>query len=202
LLARLDGDPEGWRRCAMAFLQQQAWRGAMQNLARGLPPKGRDIHTPAEFSQVICRDVELSGRNTARLAPWCALAAALLVAFGLGALSQLGLSIHLAQPRSLIQARGALAGSGAGQTRPGPPDRARSPRVLASPDVSSTSDGPAPASRDDALASPGRLLEALRQSGHQVHRQRGFVPFSSEDGRAGWIPVEDLYVLPANYRTY
>ena len=33
ILAKLDTDPDGWKRCALAFLEAQAWRGAISEHA-------------------------------------------------------------------------------------------------------------------------------------------------------------------------
>ena len=55
LLLRLDADPEGWRRCALAFLEDQAWRQALgptfpraSRPPSGSPdaPAGRDSGEP------------------------------------------------------------------------------------------------------------------------------------------------------------
>ncbi|HWE40074.1 MAG TPA: hypothetical protein VG406_26215 [Isosphaeraceae bacterium] len=67
LLARLESTPDGWRRCALAFLEAQAWRVALGELARSAAP-----------SQAM---------PARRPSPWPrrALAAAMLIAaFGLG----------------------------------------------------------------------------------------------------------------------
>ena len=34
LLASLDDEPGGWRSCALAFLEAQAWRGTMRDVQR------------------------------------------------------------------------------------------------------------------------------------------------------------------------
>ena len=35
MLAALDEQPDGWRRCALAFLEAQAWSGEMQQMRDG-----------------------------------------------------------------------------------------------------------------------------------------------------------------------
>lgn len=71
LLLRLDTTPDGWRRCALAFLEAQAWRGSLGAIARdAAPPPAPGLALEA-----------------LRPNPWPrrALAAALVVAaFGLG----------------------------------------------------------------------------------------------------------------------
>ena len=64
LLLNLDASPGGWRRCALAFLEAQAWREAFAETASPLVLPTR--------------------RPAARLGPWLAVAAGLLAAFGVG----------------------------------------------------------------------------------------------------------------------
>lgn len=71
LLRSLDREPDGWKRCALAFLEAQAWRESMQSL-------------PASTHQTAAH----------RPAPWAALrqavsiAAVVAVAFCLGFISR------------------------------------------------------------------------------------------------------------------
>ena len=81
LLASLDDRPDGWRRCALAFLEAQSIRGEMRRLVDAA------AH-PATLSETLA----LAGA-TAPMSRWrrsrlacasLAMAASLLVAFGLG----------------------------------------------------------------------------------------------------------------------
>ena len=84
LFASLENQPGGWRRCAMAFLQQQAWRRAMYGLTGGLPPgSGLMCASAAELVQVVPVDAGPRRRELSRPVPWYAPAAGLLIAFGL-----------------------------------------------------------------------------------------------------------------------
>src|SRR6185437_1033525 len=71
LLARLGAEPDGWRRCALAFLEAQCWREAL-----GAPPS----------AETKPRAAPVSGRSNAprRVRSLAALAAGMLVAFVLG----------------------------------------------------------------------------------------------------------------------
>ena len=81
LLARLDaeGDSDGWRRCALAFLEAQCWRQALGPLAERAPATA-----PAVRNSAV---VPGASRPRPRLAAW---AAGLLAAFALGWLSRGG----------------------------------------------------------------------------------------------------------------
>jgi hypothetical protein len=76
LLLRLDTEPDGWRRCALAFLEAQSWREALGPLTTRTRPKAtsdRQGRKPRSWSPV------------ARLAE---LAAAVVAAFALGWVSR------------------------------------------------------------------------------------------------------------------
>jgi hypothetical protein len=69
LLARLDASPDGWRRCALAFLEAQAWRESFSEAAS---------EAPAAPPIVAIRPRRL------HVAPWLARAAVVLAAFAVG----------------------------------------------------------------------------------------------------------------------
>src|SRR5687768_13637877 len=74
LLARLDETPEGWRRCALAFLESQDWRHELKTVARD-PESADSVPAPAFSRSVFLR------------IPWStglAMAASFLLAFALG----------------------------------------------------------------------------------------------------------------------
>jgi hypothetical protein len=75
LLLSLDGRPGGWRRCALAFLEAQAWRADLERVVREVDdvPNGR-VASETLFKQWTKR----------RGAQWLAVAAGLMIAFGLG----------------------------------------------------------------------------------------------------------------------
>jgi hypothetical protein len=80
LLARLDDVPGGWRRCALAFLEAQAWRGDLRG-AVDSPVSVRAIPSPSPRTS---RSLASRARN------WIVLATALVVAFAAGWLARPG----------------------------------------------------------------------------------------------------------------
>jgi len=83
LVTRLDQIPQGWRHCALAFLEAQAWRSELRQF-RGDAVHFENTTVPqAEESRITNRQA-LSGRALARIV---GVALALSVAFGLGRLS-------------------------------------------------------------------------------------------------------------------
>jgi hypothetical protein len=79
LLASLDGQSDGWRRCALAFLEAQSWRGAMRAMLQAAPSA-----TPAAALTPSTESTSAHRRRFARIDQLFAAAAALLAAFGLG----------------------------------------------------------------------------------------------------------------------
>jgi hypothetical protein len=76
LLARLAEEPGGWRRCALAFLEAQAWREAFVPVASNAGPvPTATLAAPKVHRLAVARTV-------------VALAASLLMAFSLGWLSR------------------------------------------------------------------------------------------------------------------
>jgi hypothetical protein len=72
LLASLDGRSDGWRRCALAFLEAQSWRGEF----------GRMIEQTASAATVA--SLNSPARRGVRWGTMLATAAAVMAAFGLG----------------------------------------------------------------------------------------------------------------------
>src|SRR6185436_10354122 len=71
LLESFDKRPEGWRRCALAFLEAQSWREEMWQVARGRASKTNERKSPAS-SAVPGRKPHWSSMVT-----WLAMAACL-----------------------------------------------------------------------------------------------------------------------------
>src|SRR5687767_12303111 len=85
LLASLEAQPDGWRRCALAFVEAQTWRGAMGSLLReGEAPAepGSTVTLGRSGSAGASPSQERTSRS--HLATWFAVAASIVVAFGLG----------------------------------------------------------------------------------------------------------------------
>lgn len=75
LLASLDDRPDGWRRCALAFLDAQSWRGEMRRIVREQVTTATTTTLPPNRN--ASQSIQHSGL-------WLSSAAAVLVAFGMG----------------------------------------------------------------------------------------------------------------------
>lgn len=194
LLTSLDEVPDGWRRCALAFLEAQSWREELSPIRRQEASKPRPRR---------------SLRRWVPSGPWAtalAMAASFLVALVLGLMVR-----DVDQPASRI-----AEGLGESAAVPhglasvelpqlGPAD---APWQIVTLPVSSGPEGaprliqlPATESSDidtslEAFpaAVPDELLQALERSGHRIQRQRRLFPFSMEDGRQLVVPVDQIEV--------
>jgi hypothetical protein len=203
LLATLDDEPGGWRRCAFAFLEAQAWRQELTavrsaGLWQSLPGKTANQQAGAR-SSIDWRLV-------------LGMAASFLVALALG----IGL------PNLWSSARVPVA------RKPGThPAEVREPAAPASVLPRSVGsarlvfDGPSGATSEAGVlpiyeisgdpnhwlqagesSVPASLITELERRGHRVERGQQYVPVDLEDGRRAVIPVESIQITPVSRRAY
>jgi hypothetical protein len=208
LLCRLDEEPAGWRRCALAFLEAQSWRQACGSLAggpAGEPPTRRRA-----------RWFRPSGPVGTLLAMAASFVAALVLIWhvqgiwragvptGSAGIGSLALEEALQTPGgepaapqtdqpSSPQAPESVPGKVylvelPGGTGPeGQPQTIRVPVVerdrVAAEWLESL---PAPISAD--------LLEQFRQAGYRVEQRREVIPLKTNDGRRLLLPVDEVDV--------
>jgi hypothetical protein len=208
LLGRLDDEPGGWRRCALAFLESQCWKQAL----------GR---TPQELEEVRKPTVTKNPRRspwTERLRLLSAMAASFLVALGLGSWARQAWIAHPGVSGTTSQ----FASSAGDVPRLPAPDQpetslASAPSkttVMPNPwhmvTVSAPSDGrPRPLIDMPAIVRdrfdeqwlrslpptiPDDVMRALVRTGHQVQQRRELVPVPLNDGRQLVVPVDHVDV--------
>ena len=196
LLSRLDEQPDGWRRCALAFLEAQSWR--------------------KEFGQVVRPSEEQPSQpSTAARRPWLqawgtvlAMAASFLVALVLGTHLRDGGIGRTGGPAPLagtgvVEKSHELAKPESASPR-GPSDQwelitVASPRVEGGLETVQV-----PAVQRDALdpkffeqmpgAMPAEVLQAFERLGHEVRQHRELVPMQMNDGRQLVVPVDRVDV--------
>lgn len=202
LLTELDAQPDGWRRCALAFLEAQAWKATLGALAAA----SRQDAAPRPK------------RSTSwRFVPWgsvLAAAASFLIAFGLGtvwrgqavrpALEQIADSTP-AMPKSPSTAPSAspvkpLEGPQWGtMTLAVDPDSDGKPESLELPVVR----GPGINEQwvhDQPTAISREFLRTLRSMGREVQHQRQYYPFELPDGSRVLVPVDEVDVRAGERR--
>lgn len=191
LLERLEVEPEGWRRCALAFLEAQAWREAVGTLASevedgAVPPAPVVPFTP-----------------TARAASWprrLAWAAGVVAAFGLG--WSVGATGPAPGPTREIAREIALPD--------GPPtavEPVATPYVAGAEPVPEASDGAGdssflPTAMTPAPISDEGFRQQLERQGYRVGTTPGWLISRGPDGPTRAVPVEQVRVRFVGSQTY
>lgn len=188
LLIRLEAEPGGWRRCALAFLEAQCWREVFGPIAS-------TTDKPAAVPGV---PVVLLNKNAAQLAGSSRVprvlhiavrAAAVFLAFGLGL---------------LVGGARRTDTTGTEMVHRGPvkPDRNASPALPSAGGQEAASSSGLPlreVSESDKNwlaelppAVPAYLQRQWEQRGYRVETRRQLVPGSLADGRRVAIPVDQV----------
>jgi hypothetical protein len=212
LLARLDQIPDGWRRCALAFLEARCW----ERTAQCVVSRETNSAPIQSLAQLPSRT-----RFTRLGSPWMslvALAAVFLVAFGVGTLL----------PRN----GDSPSVDSLGQAPPAP-STPIAPSMLAH-DTAQPAPQIEPANAEDLYLGNLKLVndsgkeiavpvydwnqqvaeEIWRGSQplsaevvgqlkrHQVRSQRGYVPVRLQDGRQVVLPVQEVDIVPVGGMAY
>jgi hypothetical protein len=193
LLTQLDAEPGAWRRCALAFLEAQAWREDFRAVARPAPAEA-----PSQSVAVAPRR-----RTASRWPAVLAVAASFIMAF------TLGMIVHPSWRGSVPRLDQVARQGAAGDQGPrGALTDSASPWrmvTLTSPDASGEPIRLPAVERnriDDAwlgslpAAVPPDVLRAFERTGHAVHQSRQLMPVPLEDGRRLVVPVDQIEVHP------
>lgn len=212
LLADLDRQPDGWRRCALAFLEAQCWRQELGRVVDARQPPSRVTADPLSKATrpPARRGSKLGARTTTALA----MAASFVVALWLGWTVQDALDVGRAPgpgPEVIAQSVPGPEAPNPGSASPTSPSQravaARGPWQMVTlsangPDGqrSQTIDLPAcdrqhldsrwPETLPSAL--PPEVLESLQRSGYRVRQHRELMPIEMQDGRRLVVPVEQV----------
>jgi hypothetical protein len=216
VIAALDARPDGWRRCALAFLEAQSFRGAMKSIVAG--PQAAIVQPPPTAAAVTKRPASRSwSKASSAAAFWCAIAASLLVAFGLGWQANLpgerpDMQVAIDSPRPAPQLErlpatgddgltdGALTDDAVTlvvQNQNGEPQRIRVPLVEGSRLGQAFADAP-------RWAAPA-VREHLQERGIDLQARRRYAPmwFEQPSGVVPMIvPVDDAVLTPVSLPVY
>jgi hypothetical protein len=206
LLGRLDDEPGGWRRCALAFLESQCWRqvlGETRDRRDSLAAVLQSTAKPVDAAPTV--PCEPAPRNLwlGRAKVLSAMAASFLAALWLGTAAQRNWSDHRGNgPSPMIAANQ--------QVRPSmtPIESHASPAnpwhmvAVSAPSVGRQLQVPA-VERDNVdeqwrksvpPAIPDNVMQALARTGHQIEQQREYMPVPLQDGRQLVVPVDRVNV--------
>jgi hypothetical protein len=213
LLLALEAQPDTWRRCALAFIEGQAWRHQIGGL---ISERNMSVDGAEAVHQVSRSGV----RHSRSLVPrWLAIAASVLVAFTLGIVSShawrndSGLPLEHSPSPTLAAAGGSDSGSveqnmvAVNNTAP-----ETVPVKLPSVQVSLPADDggeeqsvevPLVEGNEQSLQSmladrkpvlSEAELKTLQSTGHEVEQHRAFYPLKLDDGRQAVVPMDIVKV--------
>ena len=213
VVASLDDEPGGWRKCALAFLEAQALCGDLGQIRRSL-----DISEQAS-------DEGGAAPASSRQSRWFelhtlfAIALSFLLAFTLGALAPRFFRSGPQEPKLAGNNSSAPQIAKVHLPQSGGDLRQQAFRPVGN--VRLVMDGPANGSAEtgdvpvydvgndlesflnqERPALPPELIELLRQRGHEVERQEQYVPAQLDDGRQVIVPVERYLITPVSQRAY
>ncbi len=206
LLASLDDRPDGWRRCALAFLEAQSWGSDMGQLVRDEKP------APVRATAVKPATSAPGDRSPLRQGlAWLAIAASLLVA----------VTLILKRPDDGPPIATAPPETESQLVESAPPDRAVPDDAIADGDALTLW------VRDDAgrtrpvrvplvdagkldrelglsfqSAIPAAVRERLQERGYDLQSKRRYAPLWLENGRPMIVPVEDTQIVPVSQYVY
>lgn len=217
VLRMLDGAPDGWRQCAVAFLEAQAWESEVRRM--------RFADDRPAISHVSVRQAK-AGK------PWpllLATAASFLLAFGLGIAFRLPTPLGVQPPTAEFDRLAGVPPETASETPPtgmelasGPlrPGALASPASARASNVTFVLDHGDGSGREVAvpvyelsaenerwlshrpLAPSLEIQRALERLGRDVRMHRHFIPLETGDGRHVLIPVEQMEITPAGRRAF
>jgi len=189
LLLRLDKEPGGWRRCALAFLEAQTWSEALTSTA------GPQCVTSSESASGVSYDpghrcVDTPRSPIARrsrfwrpVARFTGLAAALVLAFALGWSYRGGPAEIGPSAKGNRQARTVVD-----RSVPTPSETAVKVATPTKP--------------AEAVASIDPIVKNLQQRGYSVESQQRVVSMESKDGRKVKLPVQEIRIRYTGDRVY
>jgi hypothetical protein len=209
LLASLDDRTDGWQRCALAFLEAQTWGSEIRRLVGESWTKPLASLAPLEVPN---SGTKLAASSTWRTGAWFAIAAGLMLAFGLG--RQMGGSRSFDRPAGpaelAVEAPSAPAGAGSDRAlsdadaitlivhdSQGVPQRVQVPLVEGRRLGRLFADAP--------LWAAPEIRERLAEQGLDLHARRRYAPlfFEQQDRIVPMVvPVDDAVVTPVSRPIY
>lgn len=213
-LASLDNEPDGWRRCAMAFLESQAWKQELGEMRKEILLGRREA-----FCQPSGHNRNWSAWQVAGL--MLAMAASFAVVFACGVWWQVGSSSDspLDRPKVARQQSDSrptaldeeLSQDTDQRLEPGGIPTEHLTFVVDRDDGESERFELPIYDANDRLARqllqgspsmPADVERAIRDSGFQVKRQRQWARVRLRDGRRAFFPVDQLEITPVSGNIY
>ena len=192
LLTRVEQSPDGWRQCALAFLEAQALREELpwaMRMGNGVPVEAAPISTATRWAA-----------SRRRVFQMLALAACVLVAFGLGRLGQFSKSWKAPTqpaPAPTIIATNPAPQPIAPQPVPRPQfvyvnqwDGQSGSEMPIPVDTTKTFDPSEPWQAEWGLSA--YELQRLQDEGHRLETQNHLIPVSLDSGEHVVVPMQEI----------
>ncbi|WP_422931096.1 hypothetical protein [Singulisphaera sp. PoT] len=191
LLKTLDASPDGWRRCALAFLEAQAWRSAMQP---SVASSSFDTHpweeTPEEIQTSRPPRILKLPTQAAALLRTVALAACLFLAFAMGRMGG-ERTPSASVPVVMQEVHSSLTSNPSrGESAPKPAvlktgvEDVAPDRVEVDPKWLATIPNPV----------PEHVLRQLQRRGYEVEQHEAVLTMPLGDGQRVHVPVDEFQV--------
>jgi anti-sigma factor RsiW len=177
LLLRLESEPDGWRHCALAFLEAQSWSQAFGPLAATGRPDSRLV---------------LVGKGRHRKRRRWSLARLSALAAGFALVFALGWGLHRGPTDNSVPAPNMR--TEASPSTPFPQSVDSTPVELAQ------GQSRAPESARSTL--PDEVAQLWEQRGYQTERESRVISMELKDGRRLDMPIEEVRVQYIGDRTY
>ncbi|MGA2798218.1 MAG: hypothetical protein ABSE63_11605 [Thermoguttaceae bacterium] len=223
MLNSLDQEPDGWRRCALAFLEAQCWRKELGGLRQSMPADQAPVSSAVAPSP---RPTKRRSSPFGLAGTLAAMAATFLLFLGAGVLwqhsgnrlgnffgagsNQIASNIGGNSATTPSGAQTAVAGADSQPNNASAPwqwvrlspagsaDPAKSVRLLAQErnrmDQQWLQSLPSPI--------PPSVVQALKRSGYEVQRQQELMPMPLKDGRQLVVPVDKVQLQYVGNTTY
>jgi hypothetical protein len=210
LLASLDREPEGWRRCALAFLEAQSWKKEIGALRQTVPAGSLKVASLAGPARQKTSPQKVLGTILA-------MAASFLLVLGAGIWWQRGeRNIVVATATAPINQFAGKIGDQAATKSMSRPEKASIPwklvRLSPAGSTNPNQDIELPAVERDRIdeqwlksmpsAVPKNVVQALRRSGYQVQTNEELMPMVLKDGRRLVVPIDQVDVKYVGNRIY
>lgn len=203
LLTALEQKPDGWRRCALAFLEAQCWRRELRHLASAKVEKAAQAAGDRPSPAPPPAPPPAPQRSHGWGATVLAMAASFLLALGLSYEMRFGGSSDSGSVPSAGDLTRADSSASAGLH-----SRGEDPWRMVTLSGSDLSGNPQsvelPAREKQQLdpswwqgapvPMPPEMLQALKNSGHEVEQSRQLMPVPLRDGRKLVVPVDQVDV--------
>jgi hypothetical protein len=208
LLVVLEAEPEGWRRCALAFVEAQSWGHELRMMSCQPDPTASDRHASSN------RSTTKSTIGIRQAPHWFLIAACLLLAFALGfgtrdlwrGQNQEQAANHPSKPiaNEQLVANAALNGNRANeQVNPTlwqalkvtiPSADGQEEQTLEVPLVEGNEQKLQSLLADQSPVLPAVTRQMLETSGNEVSEHRTYYPVKLDDGRHAVLPMDYVEV--------